>query len=132
LKNRNGPFRLNAIIAKVYKAVPHPRSSQFMHEFSKAVREADRTRKEKLHSVLEQINELNEQLRDIEGIRGSSSSAQVIDPVLVQRKPIVTPENAIAFFGLLCSFATLFLGFRKDVREAQAAVIAVKENYQSQ
>ena len=126
MKNRNGPFRLNAIIAKVYKAVPHPRSSQFMHEFSKAVREADRTRKEKLHSVLEQINELNEQLRDIEGIRGSSSSAQVIDPVLVQRKPIVTLENAIAFFGLLCSFATLFLGFRKDVREAQAAVIAVK------
>jgi hypothetical protein len=63
----------------------------------------------------------------------ASASAAVIDPPPVQPKPVVTPEIVIAFFGLLCSFGTLFLGFRKDLREAQAAVVAPqKDSYQLQ
>jgi hypothetical protein len=140
VSNKLEGFR-SVISSIASEQTPTPGQNHLNHfQLVQAVRKADRKREQKLRPIVQQIDELGRHLQDL---RDSTTKLEdqflarlsstvytpffpFFDARLDDQKPTVSPENVIGFFGLLCTFGTLFLGVRKDLREAEAAVLTAQ------
>lgn len=99
------------------------------------LRAADERRQRALQPVEQQLSDVAQQLsalqRQIAELETRLSVASRLVVVVGSPSPSKTPESSVplilSFVGTVCALATLFLGFRRDSRDAEESELKIRE-----